>query len=145
MLWFKNYTLEDVNYYTHQRGLVQLLNISILEIGADFLIARMPVTPDLLQVHGIMHGGATCVLVETIGSFASRMCLDPELQYSVGSQIQVNHLRPVRTGVVIAKCMPVHVGRQKHVWEIPVYAEDTGKIIAKGELTCAVINEKLPA
>ncbi len=144
MIWFKDYTLEEVAIYAQMRGLVKLLGIQIAEIGADFLAATMPVTPDLLQVHGIMHGGATCVLVETIGSFASRMCLDPELQYSVGSQIAVNHLRPMQPGsVVIACCNPVHIGRQKHVWDIPVYAQETGKIVAKGELTCAVINESL--
>lgn len=144
MIWFKNYTLEEVSVYANMRGLVKLLNISISEIGADFLKARMPVTPDLFQVHGIMHGGATCVLVETIGSFASRMVLDPELQYSVGSQIHVNHLRPVKADVVIATCLPLHIGRQKHVWEIPIYSEGTGKLVAKGELTCAVINGKAP-
>lgn len=139
VIWFKKYTLDEVAVYAQQRGLVKLLDISISEIGVDYLQAKMPITPDLLQVHGIMHGGATCVLVETAGSFASRMVLDPELQYSVGSQIQVNHLRPVKSGVVVATCKPIHIGRQKHVWDIPVYAVDSGKLVAKGELTCAVL------
>lgn len=142
MIWFKTYTLEELGVYAKQRGLVKLLGIEISEIGADYLCATMPVSPDLLQVRSIMHGGATCVLVETAGSFASRMVLDPALQFSVGSQIQVNHLRPVTEGAVVrAVCTALHIGRQKHVWEIPVYAVDTGKLIAKGELTCAVLEE----
>ena len=141
MIWFKKYTQDDLAPYLQMRGLVKLLGITISEIGDDYLCAKMPVTPDVLQVTGIMHGGATCVLVETAGSFASRMCLDPSKQYSVGSFIQVNHLRPANSGFVIAKCKMVHLGKQKHVWEIPVYAEDSGKLIAKGELTCAIINE----
>lgn len=141
MIWFKNYTLEELTPFAKMRGLVNLLGIEITEVGADYLIAGMPVTPDHLQIHGIMHGGATCVLVETIGSFASRMCLDPVNQYSVGSFINVNHLRQMENGCIFAKCMPVHLGRQKHVWDIPVFSKETGKIIAKGELTCAVINE----
>jgi 1,4-dihydroxy-2-naphthoyl-CoA hydrolase len=140
MIWFQKYTVEQLEPYTKQRGLVKLLDISIIEVGEDFLRVRMPVTPDILQVINIMHGGATCVLVETAGSFASRMVLDPNKQYSVGSQISVNHLRPTKAGAVIAVCKPVHLGRSKHVWDIPVYSEESGKIIAKGELTCAVID-----
>lgn len=141
MIWFKKYALEEIAVYMQQRGLAALLNISIFEIGDDFLSAKMPVTADLLQVHGIMHGGATCALVETVGSVASRLCLNPELQFSVGSYIQVNHLRQVQEGAtLIAKAKSVHLGRQKHVWDIPVFTEDTGKLVAKGELTCAVLD-----
>lgn len=142
MIWFKNYTVADLDFVTKQPGLVRLLGISIAEIGDDFLNVKMGVTADLLQVNGIMHGGATCVLVESAGSIASRMVLDPQKQYSVGSQIQVNHLRQVTDGVVIAKCTPVHIGRQKHVWDIPVYDANSNKLIAKGELTCAVLTKE---
>jgi len=140
LIWFKEYSLPELEFFTKQTGLVKLLGITISAIGADYLCASMEVTADLLQIHGIMHGGATCVLVETVGSFASRMCLDPEQQYSVGSFIHVNHLRPIENGIVIATCKPVHLGRQKHVWDIDVNAAGNDKLIAKGELTCAVLN-----
>ncbi len=141
MIWFKDYKIEDLAGFLQQRGLTALLGITLAEIGPDFLHARMPVTADLMQVHAIMHGGATCALVETVGSVASRLCIDPKLQFSVGSYIQVNHLRQVQEGaVVIAKAKAVHIGRQKHVWDIPVYIENSDKLIAKGELTCAVLN-----
>ena len=140
MIWFKDYSVTELAYYLNKNRLMSEFNIEILEIGADYLHMRMPVTEKIHQVHGIMHGGATCVLVETAGSVASGMCLDPKQQYSVGSQINVNHLRPVKEGAIIAKCKMVHLGRRKHVWDIPVYDEETGKIIAKGELTCAVLS-----
>lgn len=143
MIWFKKYSLEELDVYAKLPGLTPLLDITICEVGDDYLKARMPVNERVHQVFGIMHGGASCTLVETAGSFASRMVVDPEQQYSVGSVIHVNHLRPIKGGVLIATCKPVHLGRQKHVWDIPVYEESSGKLIAKGELTCAVINGKI--
>ena len=140
MIWFKKYTLEDLNPYTQQPGLVKLLEIKISAIGDDYLCLSMPVDAKTLQVLGIMHGGATCVLVESAGSFASRMCLDADKQYAVGSQIQVNHLRKISSGVAVATCTPVHLGRQKHVWDILVHDQAQDMLFAKGELTCAVLN-----
>lgn len=139
MIWYKEYTVEEMQNPKFRAGLVELLDITITEVGSDYVKARMPVLPRVHQVHGIMHGGATCVLVETVGSFASLMCLDTEQQYSVGSYINVNHLRPISSGVVVANCKAVHIGRMKHVWDIPVYNEADGKLIAKGELTCAIL------
>ena len=100
----------------------------------------MPVDSRTHQIHAILHGGATCVLAETIGSFASLMVVDLEDKYSVGSQISVNHLRPVKEGHVHARCTPVHLGRAKHVWDILI-TDDRGKKVAKCELTCAVIDK----
>lgn len=139
MIWFKPYTLEEVLKVPVQKSIVNVLGIEIFEIGDNYLKARMPVDERTHQVHGILHGGATCVLVETVGSFCSLMSINMEEQYAVGSQINVNHLRPIKSGFVVATCAPVHVGRQKHVWDVMVHAEDTGKLIAKGELTCAVV------
>lgn len=137
MIWFKQYTIGELAAHLNRNSLTSVFNIEIFEIGDDFINLKMPVTEKIHQIHGIMHGGATCVLVETAGSIASNMCLDPKLQYAVGSQINVNHLRPIKYGILIARCKIVHLGRQKHVWDIPVYEEATGKLIAKGELTCA--------
>lgn len=138
MIWFKSYTVAELSAYLSKNGLMSLLGIEVFEIGDDFMHVRMPVTDKIHQIHGIMHGGATCVLVETAGSIASGICLDPQKQYAVGSQINVNHLRPIKEGAIIAKCKLVHLGRQKHVWDVPVYEEATGRLIAKGELTCAI-------
>jgi 1,4-dihydroxy-2-naphthoyl-CoA hydrolase len=143
MIWRKIYTLEDLDNYLFRKSIVNLLGIKIIEIGDDYLRASMPVNERTHQVHGILHGGATAVLVETVGSFASMMCIDLETQYSVGSVINVNHLRPIKAGEVIATCTAVHVGKQKHVWDVRVTDESNGKLIAKGELTCAVVEGAL--
>lgn len=137
MIWHKSYTLADLhNLITHD-SIVRHVGIEFLEIGDDFLKIRMPVDKRTHQIHGILHGGATCVLTETAGSVASLMCVDPDTHYAVGSVISTNHLRPVKDGYVTATARPVHLGRTKHVWDILVH-DDNGKLVAKSELTCAV-------
>lgn len=140
MIWHKNYTIEEIEGFITHENIVQGLGIEFTEIAADHLTARMPVDSRTHQIHGILHGGATCVLAETIGSFASLMVVDPDKNYAVGSQISVNHLRPVTKGHVTATCKPVHLGKSKHVWDIMI-ASDEGKLVAKCELTCAVIDK----
>lgn len=139
MIWFKPYTLESLSSFRADTGIAQLLGVKIIEIGEDYVLASMPVDSRTHQINGILHGGATCVLVETAGSVASFMCIDISKYSCVGSQISVNHLRPVESGLVIATCKAVHLGRQKHVWDILVHSEQSGKLVAKGELTCAVL------
>ncbi|HEY8189835.1 MAG TPA: PaaI family thioesterase [Micavibrio sp.] len=136
-IWHKQYTEDEIRKFITHDSIVDLLGIEFIEIGPDFVKARMPVDHRTHQIHGILHGGATCVLAETVGSFASLMCVDPELFYAVGSVINCNHLRPIASGFVTATCRPVHVGKTKHVWNIEIHA-DNGKLAAKSELTCAV-------
>jgi 1,4-dihydroxy-2-naphthoyl-CoA hydrolase len=116
------------------------LGIELVEVGDDYLKARMPVDKRTHQLYGILHGGATCVLAETIGSFASLMSINLKQKNVVGSMISANHLRPVTSGYVIATCTAIHIGRQKHVWRILVHS-DKEKLIATCELTCAVIDK----
>lgn len=137
MIWFKKYTIEELATFVTHDNIVDALGIEFLETSDDFVKARMPVDKRTHQIHGILHGGATCVLAETAGSFASLMVVDPATHYAVGSQITANHLRPVSEGFITAVCSAVHLGRRKHVWDIPVYA-DNDKLIAKCELTCMV-------
>ncbi len=138
MIWFKKYTIEDINNLITAENILDHLGLEFIEAGDDFIKARLPVDKRTHQIHGILHGGATCVLAETVGSFASLMCIDLNEKYAVGSQINVNHLRPVDSGYIIAVCTPVHIGRSKHVWDILIRS-DAEKLIAKCELTCAVI------
>ena len=140
MLWHKEYTIDDIRAFITHENILDQLGIEFTEIAPDFLTARMPVDNRTHQIHGILHGGATCVLAETIGSFASLMCVDLDKKYAVGSQISVNHLRPASSGHVHATCKPVHIGRAKHVWDILVH-DDNGKLVAKSELSCAVIDK----
>lgn len=140
MIWFKDYKIDDILNFITAKNILDHLGLEFTDIGPDYLKARLPVDKRTHQIHGILHGGATCVLAETIGSFASLMCVDLDKKYAVGSQISVNHLRPVKDGYINATCKPVHVGRTKHVWDIPVHS-DEGKLIAKCELTCAVTDK----
>lgn len=137
MIWFKEYTPSEIKGFITHDSILQHIGLEFTEIGPDFVKARMPVDHRTHQIHGILHGGATCVLAESVGSFASLMCIDMEKYYAVGSVINCNHLRPVTDGFVTATCRPVHVGKTKHVWDIQIHA-DNGKLIAKSELTCAV-------
>lgn len=138
MIWHKKYTLDDIKAFVTHENIVEGLSIEFTVIEDEAIKARMPVDARTHQIHGILHGGATCVLAETIGSFASLMVVDPEKNYAVGSQISVNHLRPVKEGFVHAICKPVHLGKSKHVWDILIES-DQGKLVAKCELTCAVV------
>ncbi len=140
MIWHKQYTLDEIKAFITHENIVEGLGIEFTAIDDDCVKARMPVDKRTHQIHGILHGGASCVLAETIGSFASLMVVDPEKNYAVGSQISVNHLRPVKDGFVQAVCKPVHLGRSKHVWDILIES-DQGKLVAKCELTCAVVDK----
>ncbi len=142
MIWFKKYTQTEIKSFMTHDSIVDHIGIEFTEIGDDYIQARMPVDSRTRQIHGILHGGATCVLAETVGSFASLMCIDRDQFYAVGSVITCNHLRPVSNGYVTATCRPVHLGRSKHVWDILIYADDK-KLVAKSELTCAVIPNKM--
>lgn len=137
MIWFKKYTEPELRSFVTHESIVDLIGIEFVDIGDDFVKAKMPVNGRTHQIHGILHGGATCVLAETIGSFASLMCIDPEKYYAVGSVITCNHLRSTTDGHITATCRPVHLGRTKHVWDILIHS-DAGKLIAKSELTCAI-------
>ena len=141
MIWFKDYKLEDIENIITTDNILDHLGIEFVELGSDFVKVRMPVDKRTHQVHGILHGGATCVLAHTAGSFASLLCIDLEKYYSVGSFITANHLRPISSGHIVATCRPVHLGRTKHVWDIQVHSEEQPhKLVARCELTCAVTN-----
>jgi len=137
MIWFKQYSLDDLKAMMTHESIVSHIGIEFLEILPDGLKMRMPVDHSTHQIHGILHGGATCVLSETAGSVASLMVVNPDTHYAVGSVITCNHLRPVKDGFVTAHCTPVHLGRTKHVWDIRV-TDNSGKLAARSELTCAV-------
>ena len=137
MIWSKPYTIAELRDFMTHENIVQHIGIEFVEIGSDYLKLRMPVDHRTHQIHGILHGGATCVLTETAGSVASLMCIDTSTHYAVGSVISTYHLRPVKAGFVTATARPVHVGRTKPVWDIQVH-DDGGKLVAKSELTCAV-------
>lgn len=125
----------------NKNNMAEFLGIQFIEIGDNFLVATMPVNERTRQPLGIMHGGASCVLAETIGSVAANYAVDYEKFYCVGLVINTNHIRSIRQGLVIGKAEPYHLGKTTQVWSIPVKNEND-KLISITRLTMAVLKQK---
>lgn len=138
-MWFKEFTVDDLNNRP-KNHLGGLLDIKFTEIGDDFITGTMPVDERTHQPAGILHGGASVVLAETLGSIASYMCIDPERYVAVGLEINANHLRPVKSGLVTGICKIIHRGAKTHIWDIKLY-DDRGKMNCISRLTVAIINK----
>lgn len=138
MIWFKDYTIEmlegmrNANMGTH-------IGLEFAEIGPDFLKGTMPVDARTTQPFGILHGGANCVLSESLGSVAAWMTINPETHRAVGLEINCNHIRAVTEGRVIGACTPLHTGRRTQIWQTDITEEATGKRVAISRLTVAII------
>ncbi|HSW68883.1 MAG TPA: PaaI family thioesterase [Gammaproteobacteria bacterium] len=121
--------------------LVEHVGIEFLEIGDDYLTARMPVDKRTLQPMGIMHGGASCVLAETVGSTAANCCVDLNKFYCVGLEINTNHIRSIRNGFVYGVAKPYHLGKSTQVWSIEITNEQK-QLISVNRLTMMVLEKK---
>ena len=137
MIWYREYNVQELNERpaNHLGG---LLGIEFTEIGEDFLSARMPVNERTQQPYGILHGGASVVLAESLGSVASSMVIDWDKYIGVGLEVNANHLRPVKSGFVTGICKSLHIGGKTHVWDIKIY-NDKGKMNCISRLTVAII------
>lgn len=139
-IWFKPITVEDLN----QRGkhtLSDFLNITFTDIGEESITATMVVNERNRQPIGILHGGANVVLAETIASTAANSVVDLEKWYCVGLEINANHLRSVRDGIVTAVTRPIHIGRTTHVWHIDIFNE-VGKKTCVSRMTASVVSRQ---
>ena len=121
-----------------EQTLVANLGIEFTEVGADFMCARMPVDKRTLQPYGLLHGGASIALAETLGSVASTALIDLTTQAAVGLEINGNHLRAVRGGYVSGTVRPLHIGGRTHVWEIRI-EDERGRLINVSRLTMMII------
>ena len=130
-------TLEEINAI-NQNTLAKPLGITITEVGDDFVEGTMPVDKRTHQPHGVLHGGASVALAETLGSVASSLTVDPTQYRCVGIEINANHLRPVASGIVTGRATPLHLGRTTQVWEIRIVSEE-GKLVCISRLTIAVL------
>jgi 1,4-dihydroxy-2-naphthoyl-CoA hydrolase len=139
MIWFKNYTLDFLRE-KRAANMAHHIGIEFTEVGPDFLKARMPVDDRTTQPFGILHGGASCVLSETIGSIAAWMTIDPDQFRAVGIEINANHIRAVTKGFVIGECRAMHVGKRTQVWQTDITEESTAKRVAISRLTVAIID-----
>ncbi len=136
-MWFKNYTVEELNSRP-KNHIGALLEIEFTEISENSISAKMPVNEKTHQPAGILHGGASVVLAESLGSVASNLIIDQEKYIGVGLEVNANHLRPVKTGFVTGICTPLHIGAKTHVWEIKMY-NDKGKMNCISRLTVAIV------
>src|SRR5258706_3112479 len=122
--------------------MVEHLGIEYTSIGEDYLEAKMPVDYRTHQPLGLLHGGASVTLAETLGSVAAMCCLDTNLQYPVGLEINANHIKSVREGFVLGRVKPVHIGKKTHVWEIRITTEKN-ELVCLSRITMAIIDKKI--
>lgn len=137
-IWNQPPVLEDMNARSAQ-SMVAHLGIEFIEAGADYLRARLPVDDRTLQPDGILHGGASVALAETLGSVASNWVVDRCQKACVGLEINANHIRSVRSGYVVGTARPLHLGKSTHVWEIRIENEQE-QLVCIARLTMAVLD-----
>jgi 1,4-dihydroxy-2-naphthoyl-CoA hydrolase len=138
MIWHnKQLSLIDLQSLGHNT-MGEYIGIEFTEVGDNYLKARMPVDHRTHQPYGLLHGGASVTLAETVGSVASAMVVDHQLNMCVGLEINANHIRSTRSGFVTATCTPLHLGGSTHVWDIKIHDDDS-KLICVSRLTVAVL------
>ncbi|MCS6831939.1 MAG: hotdog fold thioesterase [Flammeovirgaceae bacterium] len=125
----------------HRSNMTAHVDILFLEVNEQHLIARMPVDYRTTQPMGILHGGASVVLAETLGSVGALAHIDSSKYYPVGLEINANHIRTVRNGYVYGKATPIHLGRRTHVWGIEITDEE-GKLVCISRLTVAILERE---
>lgn len=133
-------TLEDLQQMS-KNTMVQHLGIEFTAVNENSISATMPVDQRTTQPYGILHGGASVALAETLGSVAAHASIDASKYQSVGLEINANHLRSVRSGKVTGTATAVHIGRSTHVWSIEII-NDQGKLICTSRITMAIIEKR---
>ncbi|MBD3225474.1 MAG: hotdog fold thioesterase [Caldithrix sp.] len=136
-IWYQNFQLKDLMDVARDT-MVEHLGIEFVDSGEDYLMAKMPVDSRTHQPAGLLHGGATAALAETVGSVAAYLCVNPQKFDCVGLEINLNHLKAVRSGFVVATGTPLHIGKRTQVWQIHIKNEKN-KLVAIGRITLAVI------
>ena len=133
--------LEKVNAMS-KNTLMEQLGIECVEIGNDYVISRMPVDHRTHQPMGLLHGGASAALIESIGSMGSTLLIDLEKEQPVGLEINCNHVGGVREGYVRATGKIVHAGKRTHLWQVDIHEEGTNRLVCTGRLTVMIIERK---
>jgi 1,4-dihydroxy-2-naphthoyl-CoA hydrolase len=136
-IWFDKSPLD----YARERAansMIGHLGIEVIEAGDDYLKASMPVDHRTKQPAGVLHGGASVTLAETLASWGAAFCVDRSKHHCVGLEINANHIRPVSGGVVIGVAKPVHLGRTTHIWEIRI-SDERDKLVCISRITMAVL------
>jgi 1,4-dihydroxy-2-naphthoyl-CoA hydrolase len=139
-IWFKkDLSLSDFEIFDRNTMDVHI-GIQFTELGTNFLKGTMPVDHRTTQPYGFLHGGASCVLAETLGSIASAMVIDSEKYLCMGLEINANHIRSAKSGIVTGIASPLHLGSSTHVWDIKIY-DEREKLICISRLTVAILKK----
>jgi 1,4-dihydroxy-2-naphthoyl-CoA hydrolase len=139
-IWFnKNLSISDIKNIT-PKTMGEHLGMEWVAIGDNFMQMRMPVDERTKQPYGLLHGGASCALAETIGSVASYYVVDNSKFICVGLEINANHIRSATKGFVMATCTPLHIGASTHVWDIKI-TDEREKLICVSRLTVAILKK----
>lgn len=133
-------SLEELNKI-NKGNMGEHLDIVYTDIGDDYLEGKMPVDNRTKQPFGLLHGGASVVLAETLGSLASQLSVDSNKQFCVGIEINANHIKGVRSGYVTGKATAIHIGKKTHVWEIKI-KDEQDDLVCISRLTVAVIDKR---
>ena len=136
-IWRSPRSIEDLNG-NREGTLIANLGILFTEIGADFVRGTMPVDTRTVQPYGLLHGGASVALAETLGSMGASMCVDAAEYQVVGQEINANHVRAARAGLVTGTARAVHLGGRTHVWTIDI-VDEAQKLVCISRITMAVI------
>lgn len=136
-IWKQPTDLESLNSW-RQNTLLEALGIHVTAIGEDWLQGTMPVDHRTHQPYGLLHGGASVALAETLGSTAAMLTLDPEKERAVGLDINANHVRGVLSGIVTGTARPLHIGRSTQVWEIRI-EDEAGRLVCISRITMAIV------
>jgi len=140
LLMDKIKTLQILNNL-NRNTLMETLEIEFVDVGRDFVTAKMPVNTRVYQPYGILHGGATAALAETVGSCASALFVDTNTKIVKGIELSINHLKSKKEGVVFGVAKPIHKGKTTHLWEIKVIDEEDN-LISICKLTNIVLDKK---
>jgi 1,4-dihydroxy-2-naphthoyl-CoA hydrolase len=134
----KSITLEKINQF-NKNTLMETLSMECVEIGEDYLVIQMPVDSKVHQPMGLLHGGASAALIESIGSMGSALLCDLSKEAPVGLEINANHIGSIKSGVVKAIGKIIHKGKRTHVWSVDVFDVSNEKLICTGRLTVMII------
>jgi len=137
-IWFDEFPL-DLARRMAAGSIMEQLGIEVTEAGDDYLCGRMPVDRRTVQPAGVLHGGASVTLAETLASWGAGCCVDRRKQFCVGQEINANHVRAVRQGWVHGIARPLHRGRTSHVWEVRI-TNDEGKLVCVSRITLAILD-----
>ena len=141
IIWFKkDLKVADIQHLS-KNNMGEHLEMKFTELGENSLKATMPVDHRTHQPYGLLHGGASAALAETLGSVCSALVIDPEKFICVGIEINANHVRGVKSGYVTGTCMPLHLGATTHVWDIRIH-DERNKLVCVSRLTVAILKKK---